>query len=139
MGNKFCSSVHAQWSFHLDVGAEPDPKFHNPLKLFCVVVPTVIVAEGMGRKVVVNRMVPARAMGENMVGIPGLAIDCPAADVTATASFAQNLGSLGFGEGLSWRPGVTQRIDAAKPLGMKLGQVVGEGVNVGECLVSGHG
>jgi hypothetical protein len=59
--------------------------------------------------------------------------------VTTTASLVQNLGSLRFGEGLSWRTGVTQRIDAAKALGMKLGQVLREGVDVLERLISGHG
>jgi hypothetical protein len=108
MGNKLGSTFHAQRSLLLDLGAEPDPKFQNPLKLLCVIVPTVIVAQGVGREVVLNRVVSPCAVSEDVVCIPLLAVDCPATDVTTTTSLAENLGPLGFREALPGRPGSTK-------------------------------
>jgi hypothetical protein len=50
---KFLTDLSAEARFLLNVCPHPNSEFENPLKFLSVVMPSIIVAERMGRKIVV--------------------------------------------------------------------------------------
>tara|TARA_R110000782_G_scaffold20553_5_gene55471 strand:+ start:1144 stop:1323 length:180 start_codon:yes stop_codon:yes gene_type:complete len=56
-------------------------------------VPTVIVADGVCRQVIINAMSATRTLRENVISLP-LPINLPAADMTSAIRLAENIGAF---------------------------------------------
>jgi len=80
-----CGGSEAYVGFVLNLAPEPDAKFKYPLGIFVVIVPTKLVAEFVGRKVIVEGMSATGAVGENVVGVPSRAGDLTGTDVAAAS------------------------------------------------------
>jgi hypothetical protein len=87
-------SIPTNFRSLLNLRSQAHPEFEYPLKLLSIVVPPIIIAERMRRKIVVCGMLSACAVGQHMVRLPRLAPDCAPADVAAASRLAQYLVSL---------------------------------------------
>jgi hypothetical protein len=67
----------------------PDTDFQDPLKLFGQVVPSIVVAEGMGWQVVLYGMRTAAGVRQDVVGLP-VASDRATAYMAPTGGFREN-------------------------------------------------
>jgi hypothetical protein len=91
---KFLASAPTDWRCVFDLGSHPHTELQNPLKLLSAIVPSVIVANGMSRKIVVHGVFAACAVRQDMISLPIGAVDGSATDVTTTSCFAQHLSAL---------------------------------------------
>lgn len=73
----------------LNLGAKPDAEFEDVSEFLRSKIPAVLVASGVGGKVVVEGVASTRAVGLDMVGIPR-SIDEAATDVTSTSGFRED-------------------------------------------------
>jgi hypothetical protein len=56
---KFLASGKTDWRFLFNFGSQPHTEFQNPLKFLSVIIPSVIVANGMSSKIIVRRVFAA--------------------------------------------------------------------------------
>ena|SRR2546430_1000889 len=73
----------------LHLSASPHADLEQPLELLGVVVPPVAVAEGMGRQVILRRMDPTAAVGQDVIGLP-LRAHSAAANMTPATALAKH-------------------------------------------------
>ena len=67
----------------LNLRSCPNAQFQYVLELFRKIIPTVMIAGRMCRKIVVNFMNATGAMCDDVIGLPRIALDRPSANVTA--------------------------------------------------------
>jgi len=122
----------------LDLRSQPHTEFEYPLKLLSIVVPPIVITEGMRGKIVVYGMLPACAVGQDVVRVPSLAPDCSPTDVAAASRFPQYLVSFCSAEPRTSRAFLASRYNVCPPLGVKLTQSNGKGAGIGEHIVGWH-
>jgi len=91
--------------------------------------PTVVIAEGMSRKVVFDSMRPTAAMSVHMISLPILAADLSTADMASFPSLLQNLDALLGAEAAACRPELLKLGDTATSLATKATKVARECVS----------
>lgn len=78
-----------EWRSTLNLSSGPHAELQNPLELFWRIVPPVVIAVPMRRKVVFERMPTTTAVGQNMISLP-LRPDASAADMTFPTGAFEN-------------------------------------------------
>jgi hypothetical protein len=82
--SKCTCDIVAYGSAALNLGSCPHPQFQYVLELFRQIVPSIVIACRMRRKIVIDLMNAARAMCDNVIGLPPLILDLPPTNVTAS-------------------------------------------------------
>lgn len=100
--------------------------------------PSVIVADGMSRKIVLHCVFAASAVRHNMVRLPIVGANGSTTDVATTSCFAQHIAALCSCERRSENTFFAARINSAPALHAKLAQCCGEGTNIRENLICRH-
>ena len=139
VGDEVFGGFESDFLLGLDLGAEPNAEFENPLEFLGAVVPTVVVAEGMGGQVVVEAVRAAAAMREDVIGFPVRAINEPAADVTTAAGFAQHFNALRFRQRNAFASAGFGGGNSITACSAQSAQFSSESCCVCECLVCKHG
>jgi hypothetical protein len=100
--------------------------------------PSVIVADGMSRKVVVHNMAAASAARKNVVCLPSCALNSATADVATTSCLSQHLSALRPCKRGPENTFFATRINSVTALRVKLAQYFGEGTSIRENLICWH-
>jgi hypothetical protein len=124
--------------FVLNLCPQPHTEFQNPLKLLGVIMPPVIVADRVRRKVIVHRVRSAGAVRYHMVRLPIAVVDRSATDVASTVGFAQHLASLGSRQRRSSNPSVATCVHAFTPLCPQFAQFGGKRSYIRKNFVCWH-
>ncbi len=98
MGNEVGADLGSYGCFLFQMRAQPNSQFENPLELFCIIVPAVIVAQGMSRKVIVQGMHSTGAVSKNVICFPIGPFNFTAANMAPPVSFTQYRCPLSAGE-----------------------------------------
>ena len=87
-------NVRTDWCSLLYLRANPHPELKNQPKLLWKIVPPVIIACLVSREVVINRMLPACTMRQDVISVP-ISGNVAPANVAPATCFLQNLRPLG--------------------------------------------
>lgn len=124
----------------LDLGSEPHTKLHDPLELFRFVVPPIVVAEPVRRKIVVRVMSASMGEGQHVIRTPRFfRIDLPAAKMAAMGGLPQNGGARGTREPKPSSSRYAARLHASPTSPMEAPEVPGKARCVRKRAVVGHG
>ena len=82
MPRKCTCDVVSYGSAALNLGSCPDAKLQNVLEFVREIVPAVVVAGRVRGKVVIDIVGAARAMCDDVIGLPLLVLDLPTTNVT---------------------------------------------------------
>jgi hypothetical protein len=77
----------------LNLGSCPHPKLQYVLELLRQIVPSVVIAGGVSGKIVIDFVGAARAMRDDVIGLPSLVLDPSTTNVAATRRLSEDLQS----------------------------------------------
>jgi hypothetical protein len=87
MLHKFRASSPANGRLLLNLSSHKDAKLKYPLEFLGPIMPSVIIANGMGGKIVIHQVLTPRRVRQNVVCLPIVASNATATNMAPAASF----------------------------------------------------
>jgi hypothetical protein len=87
--HEFFGCFFAELSLEFDLRSNPDSKFENELELNGSVIPSIVIAESVGRKIVIDGVTASPTVSKHMISLPST-IDPTTAYVASPSSFSQD-------------------------------------------------
>ena len=85
--HKFRADIATNGRLLLNLGSHKNAELKNPLEFFGPIMPSVIIANGVGWKIVILYVLTAPTMRQNVIRLPIVACDSSAANMAPAASF----------------------------------------------------